>query len=622
MNRYASCWRWLLERDDTPWYPTMRIFRQPSLGDWTSVVQAISKNATDLVAVRPRTGGDEYRQTPSSTHARQAVLKILQEGLDQHNRGELTGAMNTYHRVLSLEPNQSEALHYLGIALAQSGRAEDALKSLSRAVGLEPSNAIIHTHYGNALTGLNRYPEAIEVYERAIRCDGQFADSHYNCGVAWMALGREDLALACYDRAISLSPLYAQAHNNRGSILADRGEVDEALSAYERAIEANPRFADPWINRANLLRRLNRVQESLESAHQAIQTSPLSADAHNVRGAALADLGKFAEALDAYEQALALNPSHPEANWNKGLIRLANGEFQEGWALYEHRWRVKSLKLIQRYVESPLWTGAESINGKIVLLHAEQGFGDTIQFCRYATSLTALGARVILQVPKSLVSLLAAVPGVERVITQDSVPSFDLHCPLMGLPRTLNTDPHRDAPRPAYLKADRSTVTKWAQTLGPHDKAQRIGLAWAGRSTHTNDSNRSIALQNLIPMISPHFEWISLQKEVRASDEPCLATLPLMRRLGEELGDFADTAALIENMDLVITVDTAIAHLAGALGKPVLILLPYAADWRWLRRRNDSPWYPSARLVRQSAPTDWSGPVSRVIQHLETHVRT
>jgi tetratricopeptide (TPR) repeat protein len=622
MNRYASCWRWLLERDDSPWYPTMRLFRQPSLGDWKSVVQAILKHATDLIGTRPPTGGHECGGAPSPTHARQDVLNILQEGLDQHNRGEVTDAMSTYHRVLSLDPTQSEALHYMGIALAQSGRAEDALKSLSRAVALEPTNAIIHTHYGNALAGLNRYPEAIEAYERAIECDAQLADSHYNCGVAWMALGREDLALACYDRAITLSPLYAQAHNNRGSILADRGEVEEALSAYGRAIEANPRFSDPLINRANLLRRLHRYQESLDSAERAIQSVPLSADAHNVRGAALADLGKGAEALDAYEEALKIDPSHPEASWNKGLIKLAKGEFQEGWALYEHRWRVKSLKLIERYAGSPVWTGAESVDGKLVLLHAEQGFGDTIQFCRYATSLSGLGARVILQVPKSLLSLLASVPGIEGVITQDSAPFFDLHCPLMSLPRTLNIDPRRDAVSPSYLKADRSAVKKWAQVLGPRGKMLRIGLAWAGRSTHANDPNRSISLPTLIPMMSPRIEWVSLQKEVRASDESCLATLPLVRRLGEELGDFADTAALIENLDLVITVDTAVAHLAGALGKPVLIFLPYVADWRWLRSRDDSPWYPSARLFRQSAPTDWSGPVRRVIQHLETHVRT
>jgi tetratricopeptide (TPR) repeat protein len=618
MNRYASCWRWLLERTDSPWYPTMRLFRQQTLGDWTGVVREVLNEAKAFVGRPACSKVDRSFRGDTGSQPPQDVVVMLQDALDQHNRGQLVAAIATYNRVLTFDPRQFDALHYLGVALAQSGRCQEALVPLAKALEHQPNSAVARNHYGNALAGLGRHEEAIESYKRASQCNGELADSHYNCGVAWMALGRQEAALECYSKAIALDPHYAQAHNNLGSILAELGEPAEALLAYQRAIDAKPLFADPLINRSNLLRRLHRCEEAVECADLAIQCAPKSADAHNARGAALADMGMYAQALENYERAIAIHPSHAEALWNAGLVKLAHGDFEAGWGLYEHRWNVKSLKLIRRFANKPAWTGTQPIDGKVVLVHAEQGYGDTIQFCRYGTALAARGARVILSVPQSLRALLATVAGVDRVVAQDVVPPFDLHCPLMSLPRILKIDIEGRAAVAPYLKADPSAIAKWADRLGPRRKAARIGIAWAGRASHANDSNRSIPLQRLQSIACGSFEWISLQKEVRTVDELCLAKADWVLRLGEQVEDFADTAALIENLDLVITVDTAIAHLAGALGKPVWVLLPQVADWRWLREREDSPWYSSARLFRQSARGDWANVIDRVIRCLPT----
>jgi tetratricopeptide (TPR) repeat protein len=618
MNRYASCWRWLLERTDSPWYPTMRLFRQKTLGDWTGVVREVLSEAKAHIGRPARSRVELNSRGDIATQPPQATLVMLQEALDQHNHGRLVEAIGTYNRVLSFDPRQFDALHYLGVALAQAGRCQEALVPLAKALGYQPNNAVARNHYGNALAGLGRYEEAIESYERASLCDGELADSHYNSGVAWTALGRHAVALECYSKAIALYPLYAKAHNNRGVILAELGETAAALLAYQRAIDAKPFFADPLINRSNLLRRAHRYEEALRCADLAIDSAPKNADAHNVRGAALADMGLYAQALESYERAIGIQPAHAEAHWNAGLIKLTHGDFEAGWRFYEKRWDVKSLKLVRRFSDKPAWTGTEPIAGKVVLLHAEQGYGDTIQFCRYSTAVAARGARVILSVPQSLGTLLTSVAGVDCVVTQDLVPPFDLHCPLMSLPWALKLDVQGIAPIAPYLKTDPSAVAKWADRLGPRRKGARIGIAWAGRPTHANDSNRSIPLQEFLPITRDNFEWMSLQKEVCAADETRLAKADWLQRLGEQVGDFADTAALIENMDLVITVDTAIAHLAGALGKPVWILLPQVADWRWLREREDSPWYPSARLFRQSARGDWANVLERVSRCLQS----
>lgn len=607
MNRYASCWRWLLVRTDSPWYPTLRLFRQSTVGDWAGVVHAVLQAGAAFMHE------DEVKR---SSQTERNLLGMLQEALGQHNRGEFTQAIAAYRRILEKSADQFDTLHYLGVALAQVGRHQEALEPLTHALKIQPDNAVVHNHYGNALAGLSRYGDAIVSYESALACQGALADSHYNCGVAFMELGRHDRALACYTKAIEWDPQYAQAHNNQGNIFAELGHTSDALVAYQRAIDARPLFVDPWINRSHLLRRLHRYEDALMSSEGAITCGPRHPEAHNSHGACLAQMGRYTEALASYQRAIELNPLLVEPRWNLGLIQLTCGNFRQGWALHESRWDVKSLKLPQRFSQKPAWLGVEPVGGKVLLVHAEQGYGDTVQFCRYATVLADRGAQVILSVPDTLKSLLASVPGIHGIVSQQNAAPFDFQTSLMSLPLALGTE-LVDIPAPArYLHAEPSVIAKWANRLGARSTVARVGLAWSGRPTHANDQNRSIALKDLLPITRADIQWISLQKDIRATDEANLANALHVLRLGEELSDFADTAALIENLDLVITVDTVIAHLAGALGKPVWILLPHVADWRWLLDRTDSPWYPSARLYRQSTRGDWTSVIERVMVQL------
>jgi hypothetical protein len=619
MNRYATCWRWLLDRADSPWYPTLRLFRQPALGDWASVVREVMMAAAAFILEQPAAGGGRSLQKGGSEDREPSLPVMLQAALDQHNGGELESAVAAYRRVLEFFPEQFDTLHYLGVALAQLRHFEEALEPLSKAARLRPTDAVVHNHYGNALAGLSRYAEAIESYERAIACDGALADSHYNEGVARMALGQYEAAVSCHTEASKRRPEYAQAHNNRGVAYSELGQLPEALADYDRALEARPEFVDAWVNRSDVLRRLRRFDEAAEACAKALDLDSSCAEAHNGRGAVLADLGRYQEARESYQAAIAINPSSAEAAWNKGLIDLSHGNFSDGWKGYESRWRVKSLKLKERFSTFPRWRG-ESIAGKTVLLHSEQGYGDTIQFSRYCAELSGRGARVIFSVPRALKSLFASLKGVAELVDQSATPTFDCHCPLLSVPLALRTHLKTiTAPR-RYLNSDRETALKWASRLAKDTGAPRIGIAWSGSKAHNKDLERSVPLAKLIPILERTGQWISLQKEVRANDETTLQERGNILRFGEELTDFADTAALIDNLDLVITVDTAVAHLAGALGKPVWILLPRVADWRWLQDRKDSPWYPSAILFRQTAWGDWDGVVRDVAGSLPTFV--
>jgi tetratricopeptide (TPR) repeat protein len=592
MNRYASCWRWLLKRSDSPWYPGLRLFRQKSLGAWSPVVQEVRDAAQALIR---------------AWHLKKALGTALRD----HQQGRLPQAIHSYRSALALQPMQPEALHYLGVALAQHGQYQEALTSLSHALRLQPDNAALHNHYGNCLTGLRRYEDALRSYDRAIALNDAMADAHYNRAVALIELGQPQAALEACDKAIALEPAHARAHNNRGNLLADLGKLPEALACYEQAVQRQPSLPDAWVNQANLLRRLIRYEEALARADRAIACANDHAAAHSARGAALACMGRDAEALSSYRRALELQPDLAEALWNQAIVLLSQGEYRQGWVHYEARWRVKSLALRRPCGEQRPWLGGEPLRNKTILLYAEQGYGDTLQFCRYASLVAAQGARVLLGVPSALQRLMRSLDGVDEVIAQGALPAFDYQCPLLSLPLAFSTELSTIPAPKAYLRADVAPRMKWASRLGPRSEP-RVGFVWSGQATHTNDANRSVPLAQFLPLARCGAHCVSLQKEVREADEAILAQSPFIQRCGEEVTDFADTAALISELDLVITVDTSVAHLAGALGKPVWILLPYVADWRWLQDRDDSPWYPSARLFRQRAPGKWQDVIEKV----------
>lgn len=427
---------------------------------------------------------------------------------------------------------------------------------------------------------------------------------------------RLDEAEAIFADIVLSYPDHTEAHNNRGNVLKELTRFDEALASYDRALALKHDYAGAHNNRGVALHALGRYDESLASHDRAIALQPNYVDAHNNRGNTLKALGRYDEALAGYDRALALQPDYAEAHWNKSLISLATGDYEDGWTRYEWRWK-RMAPAAARASANPRWRGDASVAGKRVLLWGEQGFGDQIQFARYATMVGNLGATVILEVGDAVAPLLEGLPGVARVVPRKAAlrdDEFDCHCPLMSLPLAFGTTLQTVPSASSYLAPPRTRKGHWTE-LGAA-RRPRVGIAWSGSRTHVNDRNRSIPLAQWRSLIDVPVEWISLQKDVREADLETLRTLPNVRHFGERIQDFADTAALCAQCDLVISVDTSVVHLAGAMGRPVWVLLPFCADWRWLVDRDDSPWYPSARLYRQQRIGDWDAVMTDVNRDL------
>jgi hypothetical protein len=356
---------------------------------------------------------------------------------------------------------------------------------------------------------------------------------------------------------------------------------------------------------------INRLEEALLSYDRAIEISPKNSDFYSNRGLVLQKLNRIKEALHSFETAIHFNPYHTEAYLNKSLALLLNGDLFNGFKCYEWRWRSESIKKNagDRLFEKPLWLNNESIANKTILLWGEQGLGDSIQFCRYAKLVKDLGAKVLLEVPQSLVALLDSLEGVDVLIEHGMpIPDFDFHCPLMSLPLAFKSELNSIPSQKSYLKCNACKQKLWSQRLGERSKP-RIGIVWRGSAGHKNDLNRSIRLSQLVEYLPSDFEYVSLQKEVRDEDKSALKN-SVIKNYGELLINFADTAALCELMDLVICVDTSLAHLAGALGKKTWVLLPFSPDWRWLLERDDSPWYESIKLYRQGQDREYGPALS------------
>jgi tetratricopeptide (TPR) repeat protein len=569
----------------------------------------------------------------------------LQQAMRLHQAGQLAEADSAYRDILRTDPNHFDALHLSGVVAFQTGRPERAVELIGRAVRRDPSLAAAHHHLGIALCALGRFAEGLQSYDKAISLQRDFVKAHTNRGVALCALKRFAEGLQSYDRAIALKPDYAEAHNNRGGALAELERFDEALASFDRAIALQPDYAEAHNNRSSALKILRRFDEALDAADRAtalkpdyaeaynnraavlaglrrfdealldgdkaLARRPGLAEAHSNRGIALRGLGRFGEALASFDAALALRPDYAEAHYNKGILLLTLGDLEQGWR--EHEWRRKpALVPAKGGAVPPHWHGTEDLHGKTLLLVAEQGLGDSVQFCRYARLVQARGARIVLSVQAPLVPLLRQMePEIAVVAMNQAMPAADFHCSLMSLPFRLGTTLGTIPSAPSYLGADAALRAAWAARLRGTTR-KRIGLAWSGNVDYADDLIRSIPLEAFRPLLSDDASWISLQKEVRAADAASLREIGRVAHVGDELRDFADAAALVDQMDLVISVDTAIAHLAGALGKPVWILLPYNADWRWLLERSDSPWYPSARLYRQPKPGDWASVLAAV----------
>ncbi len=442
--------------------------------------------------------------------------------------------------------------------------------------------------------------------------------------------GEGDLegALVLSEQAAELRPDYAEVHNDLGNLFGRLYRLDEAIAAYQRAVALNPTHVPALNELGRQLRTLGRSEEALAILERARDLKPDEAGIHGNLGNVLQDMARFDEALAAFDQALALKPEFPPAAWNKALLLLLLGDYERGWLLFDWRWRQDVLLAENVVPPSPDWLARTDLSGKTVLLHSEQGLGDTLQFCRYAKMIKALGATVVLEADKPLMGILATLEGVDRLIEKGQpLPRFDYPCPLMSLPLAFKTEVATIPADIPYLRADPRLAQVWAQRLGAKTRL-RVGLVWSGG--HRADQpelwalndRRNIVLSKLAALKNPNVEFYSLQK-----GEPAESELPAIEKAGwdgppiinyaADLKDFTDTAALIENLDLVIAVDTSTAHLAGAMGKPVWILNRFDNCWRWLTDREDSPWYPTARLYRQPKPGDWESVMARVAADLE-----
>lgn len=544
-------------------------------------------------------------RSPAGGLVKAAVEARFSEAVALHRAGRLAEAVASYAEVIGLQPDHAAAGYNRGLALQVLGRLEEAVENYRHAIGHAPGNAMAHNNLGNTLLDLKRADDALASFDRAIALRPGEARYRVNRGLALDALNRQAEALASFDAAIGLQPDFAEAHFNRANALQKLMRVDEALASYDRAIAIHPAYAEAYCNRGNALQKLNRMEAAVASFEQAVRFQPDNVTGHVNRGNALQKLMRLDEARASYERAVAVEPGNAEAQWNLSLCRLLMGDFARGWPGYEWRWNSSVLNKRRRDFAEPLWLGQESLAGRTILLHAEQGLGDTLQFCRYVPLVRDRGARVILEVPAALAPLLRQLDGVAQlVVSGATLPSFDFHCPLPSLPLAFGTELATIPASDFYLAADPDKVATWRQRLGAGSGLD-IGLVWRGSATHANDHNRSLTLDALLPLLPRQCRYVSLQKEVGAAERQLLQSHGIAH-FGEELADFADTAALCASMDLVISVDTSVAHLAGALGRPVWIMLPFSPDWRWLLDRDDSPWYPGARLFRQHATGDWS----------------
>jgi hypothetical protein len=535
-------------------------------------------------------------------------------GMIALQQGDLERGVQWLAKSLQARPEQPTLLAIRAVGLRLLGRLDEALESCNRAIVLRPDYPEAHFDRGTILQALKLPDEALSSYDRAILLRPDYAEAHNNRGTALQQLRRLNDALASYERAVALRPDYADPYNNRGTVLQDLWRLDEALAGFDRAIALKSNYAEAYANRSAVLLALQRPRDALADSDRALALKPDYAQAHTNRGAVLHELLRLDEALQSYDRAIALDPDAAAAYWGKSTLKILTGQYEEGWRLYEWRWNTAQ-KQFARHFAQPSWTGQQSIQGKTLLIHAEQGQGDFIQFCRYAPMAQALGAKVVLEVPGALLSVIATLKGNFRIVERGApLPRFDLHCPVMSLPHAFKTTLQTIPSRVPYLDADPDKRTQWQAQLGPKTRA-RVGLAWSGSAWHRNDRNRSVPLQQMEPLFSHPVEFHSIQKEPRPEDSALMRHIPL-RPHSDQLKDFSDAAALIREMDLVICVDTSVAHLAGALSAPVWILLPFTPDCRWMLDRSDSPWYPTATLIRQPEAGDWRSVIADVSRRL------
>ena len=519
-------------------------------------------------------------------------------------------------------PHVADYFTNLGTALNRKSRAEEAIRSFDRALVLNPNQPAVWKTMGDLLLQQKRLDEAILSFDQALNFKPDSFEAANASAMLCFETKRYEDAISRLTRSLEIVPDQAAAYNLRGISRSRLRRHVEALDDCERAVALAPDEAEYNNNVGLLLQNLARHEEALVWLDKALALKPEFPEAYNIRSISLFDLRRCDEAFADMNRAIELEPERADYRWNLALMRLRVGDFDAGWLGREWGPKVVSLAFVDRKFEKPRWQG-EPIAGKTILLHSDEGLGDTIQFSRYAKMVSELGARVILEVELPLHGLLTGLEGVAQCLPKmegGELPEFDLYCPLSSLPLAFKTRLETIPGPHAYLPPlPPARVEEWQARLGAHDRL-RVGLVWSGNPLHANDRNRSTNLQAMSAIFDTGARFYSLQKEPREADKAVLAGRSEVIDLTEHLGDFTDTAALIACLDLVITVDTSVAHLSAAQGRPTWILLPFTPDYRWLLGRDDSPWYPSARLFRQDESRDYAKVLARVRDELQTLV--
>ena len=545
------------------------------------------------------------------------LAQIANESADYAELAALCAAL------LEIEPKRASAWAYLGLARLRGGDPVAALAAFAEVLALGPTQPAVLSNVGAALVELGRFELARSFYGKAIDIDAKFADAYNNRGVSFEREAKPAEAIADFELAIALRPDFVSGLLNAGIAKQSLGQNLEAIAHYDQILALLPDHPDALYNKARACSQLADFAQAVVWFDRVLANNPNHAQAFFGRGNAKRDLGDLAGALRDLEQALSLEPGDAEIKFGLALLRLLAGDFRSGLALHEDRWRARSAKQMLTAVPRLGPSGDQDLNGKRLAIFSEQGLGDSIQFIRFARDLSAAGAQVTAIVHAPLVSLFRSSRLAHAVVDIDTaLTPFDFACPLMSLPALLGTDLESLARDPRYLQADPAKTRSWQQRLGENQKSCRVGLAWSGNPKHANDAQRSIALERLwqeaLEPFADQVEFFCLQKEMSAVDRTTLSQLPILDH-STELYDFETTAALCECLDLVVAVDTSVAHLCGALGKPTLLLLPFVPDWRWLMGRSDSPWYPSLTLLRQAGRGDWDSVFASVREALSAH---
>jgi len=539
-----------------------------------------------------------------------------------NKRMQFDEAIGAYRQALKLNPKYATAYNSLGVALRSRGELNESLSALRQAIALKPDYAEAHSNLGIVLIEKGCHDEALTALHRAIDLKPDSPEIYDNLGAALAKQGRLDEAVAMLRRALALRPGYAEAHTNLGVALTEQGHFGEARDTLQRALALRPGYAEAHTGLGTILSNTGHYDEAVAAHRRAIDLKPDYAEAHYNLGSAHFEQGRLDEAAAAYRRALELKPDLVTAGYAQAHLRLLRGDFEHGWPLYELRW--EACRLAKRDFVQPMWDG-KLLDKRRVLVHGEQGFGDCIQFIRYAELAAARGAHVILACQESVVELLRGVKGVSELVKAgDPLPPFDLHVPMLSQPLVFQTRRETIPNRVPYLSADPKRRETWQGLIGRlTGNRRRVGMAWAGNAEHSRNHMRSISLETLLPLLAvDRIDFYNLQIGPEAGQILQLPGAAALVDLTSHIRDFADTAALMMHLDLIISVDTAVAHLAGALGKPVWTLLPFVPDWRWMLDRDDSPWYPTMRLFRQPKLGDWDSVIHRVADELRLLVKS